>query len=135
MITESFVIEKELGGMMIWALGYDQTSNGQELIRSIRRNYLSVETSNVIPDQFLIKSYPNPFNSTLEIQIDLSKNDFITIEIFDVTGREVDTIISRYLTKGIYTFGWQANQHKSGLYFVRLRGNTSLATQKVLLIK
>mgnify|MGYP001038433129 CR=1 FL=1 len=136
-LKSEYVIEKELGGMMIWALGYDQINNGQELIRSIKRNYLSVESEpiNSVPLQFSIKSYPNPFNSSLKIQIDVSIDQFVSIDIFDVAGREVDGIINQYITKGSYTFAWQAKEHRSGLYFVRLMSKSATISQKVLLIK
>jgi hypothetical protein len=126
-----------LGGMMIWALGYDQTANGQELIRSIKKNYLSVESESInsVPSQFSIKSYPNPFNSSLKIQINVPKDELVSIDIFDVTGREVDGIMNQYLTKGSHTFTWQAKERRSGLYFVRSMSDRAMISQKVILIK
>ena len=136
-LKAEYVIEKELGGMMIWALGYDQTSNGQELIRSIRRNYLSVESEDVhsVPNQFSIKSYPNPFNASLNIQINVPKDELISIDIFDIRGREVDGVVNQFLTKGDYTFTWQASDHRSGLYFIRSMSQSAIISQKVLLLK
>ena len=136
-LKAEYVIEKELGGMMIWALGYDQTSNGQELIRSIRRNYLSVESEDFhsVPNQFSIKSYPNPFNASLNIQINVPKDELISIDIFDIRGREVDGVVNQFLTKGDYTFTWQASDHRSGLYFIRSMSQSAIISQKVLLLK
>ena len=136
-LKAEYVIEKELGGMMIWALGYDQTSNGQELIRSIRRNYLSVESEDIhsVPNQFSIKSYPNPFNASLNIQINVPKDELISIDIFDIRGREVDGVVNQFLTKGDYTFTWQASDHRSGLYFIRSMSQSAIISQKVLLLK
>lgn len=136
-LKSEYAIERELGGMMIWALGYDRTSNGQELIKSIRKNYLSIEPAfiNSVPDKFSIKSYPNPFNSSLKIQIDVPKDALVFVNIFDITGREVDGIVDQYLNRGRYTFTWQAKEHRSGLYFVRSMSNNSMISQKVLLIK
>ena len=136
-LKSEYVIEKELGGMMIWALGYDQTSKGQELIRSIRKNYLSVDSENVhsVPNDYSLKSYPNPFNSSLNIQINVPKDELISIDIFDIRGREVDGIVNQFLIKGDYTFTWQAKEHRSGLYFIRSISQSAVVSQKVLLLK
>ena len=76
-----------------------------------------------------------PFNSSLKIQINVPKDELVSIDIFDVTGREVDGIMNQYLTKGSHTFTWQAKEHRSGLYFVRSMSDRAMISQKVILIK
>ena len=59
-----YAIEEDLGGVMIWALSYDKTENGQELIHAISENYLNtiLDKSIYVPTKILSSVYPNPFN-------------------------------------------------------------------------
>jgi chitinase len=59
-----YAIELELGGVMIWALGYDETTNGQALIQSIDEYFLGIghDEPTIVPNKLSLKAYPNPFN-------------------------------------------------------------------------
>ena len=60
----SYAISNNLGGLMIWALGYDYVGGDQKLIQSMKYNYLGV-SNGINPDKYSINivNYPNPFNS------------------------------------------------------------------------
>ena len=45
---------------------------------------------------YSLKSYPNPFNASLNIQINVPKDELISIDIFDIRGREVDGIVNQF---------------------------------------
>lgn len=62
-------------------------------------------------------------------------DELISIDIFDIRGREVDGVVNQFLTKGDYTFTWQASDHRSGLYFIRSMSQSAIISQKVLLLK
>lgn len=132
-----YAMERELGGVMIWALGYDVTSGGQELIQSIGENYLhtEMEPKDLSPSTFLLKAYPNPFNQSCKIVVSLSDKNFITINIYDITGKQVDQIANQALGAGEHTFFWNAFNQTSGIYFVKLYNSYATETQKIMLIK
>ena len=132
-----YTMERGLGGVMIWALGYDVTTNGQELIQSIGENYLRIEMDqeDLVPSQLSLKSYPNPFNQSCKIVVDLVDNELITINIYDILGNRVDQITNETLYAGQYTFYWNAHGRTSGVYFIKLQNSHSIQTQKIMFIK
>ena len=83
----------------------------------------------------LFQNYPNPFNPTTTITFSLPQQSFVSLKVFDVTGRELSTIISDQLEAGIYTRQWNAANLSSGVYFYRLNAGSFTATKKFLLLK
>ena len=132
-----YAIEKELGGVMIWALGYDMTSNGQELIQSIEQNYIENQhvQEYIIPDHFYLKAYPNPFNQSCMLEIEISKNIFIKVSIHDLLGDQVHIIINKVLSKGRHNFSWNAQDQLSGVYFIRTEIGDRVEKRKIMLLK
>ena len=135
-----FAIDQELGGVMIWALGYDVTENGQELIQSIEQNYLSSEvTRQIIADQLLLKAFPNPFNSKCAFQIKLSRDQLVELNIFSVTGQQIFNIPNRPMSSGTHTITWNGRdflgRSTSGLFFVELIGETTKSITKIIYLK
>ena len=135
-----FAIDQGLGGVMIWALGYDVTGNGQELIQSIEQNYLSSEvTGGLIADQLLLKAFPNPFNSKCTFQIKLSRDQLLQLNIFSVTGQQIFNILNRPMTSGAHTITWDGHdflgRSTSGLFFVELKGETTTSITKIIYLK
>ncbi len=89
-----------------------------------------------IPVTFaLYQNYPNPFNPSSKITFDLPKADFVTLKIFDITGREVETILSEFKQTGRYTVDFNAGNLSSGVYFYRMTSGNISATKKMLIIK
>ena len=132
-----YAMERELGGVMIWALGYDATTNGQELIQSIGENYLhtEMEPKDFNPSIYSLKAYPNPFNQSCKITVSLSNKDFTTITIYDILGNKIDQIRNEVLDSGEHTFYWNAFHQTSGIYFIKVQNRYSIQTQKIMLIK
>tara|TARA_Y100001935_G_C17260068_1_gene485859 strand:- start:393 stop:878 length:486 start_codon:yes stop_codon:yes gene_type:complete len=73
-----YVIEEGLGGVIIWALSYDKTEYGQELIHAISENYLkSFQDKVAMPRLISLSTYPNPFNLLCFIKFQLEKSQFV----------------------------------------------------------
>ena len=84
--------------------------------------------------------YPNPFNPLTTISYDLSQSSNIEISIYNVKGQVVKNLFSGFLDKGNHNIVWNGtdksnNKASSGIYFVQLKANENLLTQKVLLLK
>jgi photosystem II stability/assembly factor-like uncharacterized protein len=92
--------------------------------------------SSDIPDKYLLsQNYPNPFNPTTNIKFDLSKNSFVKLKIFDILGKEVETLVDKKLDAGSYSVDWNASQYPSGIYFYRLQTDDYNETIRMALIK
>lgn len=83
----------------------------------------------------LFQNYPNPFNPTTEIRYELAERGFVTLDVVDVMGRVVATLIRRIEPPGFKTTTFDANGLGGGLYFVRLNVDGSVATQKIVLLR
>lgn len=88
------------------------------------------------PNSFkLSQNYPNPFNPTTKISFRIPKNGFVTLKVYDITGKEVAVLVNESLSPGTYETTFDASQFTSGVYFYRLSTKDFSETKKMLLIK
>lgn len=83
----------------------------------------------------LYQNYPNPFNPNTIISFDVPKTDFITIKVYDVLGRELQTLVSEKLKPGTYEVQWNGTNYPSGVYFYKLETENFSETRKLILLK
>ena len=83
----------------------------------------------------LYANYPNPFNPTTTIPFNLAKNSHVTIEIYDMTGRCVSTIINEQMAAGYHEVKFDAQDLSSGLYLYRLQAGTYNQVKKMMVLK
>lgn len=89
-----------------------------------------------IPDAFALgQNYPNPFNSSTTIPYSLSQDARVRLELYDVTGRLVATLINQTQPAGQYNLRVDFNDKATGMYLVRLRADGYIATRKLMHIK
>jgi hypothetical protein len=99
---------------------------------------LSSENTQQYPREFSInRIFPNPFNPVTKISFDIpfGLNEKTSIQIFDLTGRWIETLIHKKLESGSYQINWQPAQVPSGLYFLEMRSGSKRAIQKITLLK
>jgi len=101
---------------------------------------IDYETSSInhnnIPDEFLILNvYPNPFNPTTTIRFSVEARHASLLQVFDITGRLVETIENDKLLPGEHAFTWDASGLSSGIYFVQLKTPSGSITQKITYLK
>jgi hypothetical protein len=89
-----------------------------------------------IPSGFaLAQNYPNPFNPTTNITFALPKEGFVSLKVYDITGREVLTGVNEVLKPGYYNTHIDASGLSSGMYFYTLTANGFTATKKMTLVR
>jgi len=92
--------------------------------------------SELIPETVQIESvYPNPFNSSTNIRYGLPEEANISIEIFDISGRQVAELVSGVQPAGYHTVTWNANGFSVGLYLEKYTNSSNVLVSKVLLTK
>ena len=79
--------------------------------------------------------YPNPFNPTINIKYSLLENAFVELIIYDIQGRQIQSLIDDFRTVGAYSINWDASLYPSGLYFVKMTAGKYVSTEKLMLIK
>lgn len=89
-----------------------------------------------MPSAFsLAQNYPNPFNPDTEIKYSLSKSGYTKLDVYDVLGRFVKSLVNSYQNAGSYHIQFIAKELPSGIYFYRLLSDTYSETKKMLLVK
>lgn len=92
--------------------------------------------SNNIPDKFyLYQNYPNPFNPTTSIKFDVAKTGFVLLKVYDIAGREVQTLVNENMNAGTYAFDFNATAFASGIYFYKVETPDFTSIKKMVLIK
>jgi hypothetical protein len=94
------------------------------------------EQEPAIPAKFMMfQNHPNPFNAATTIRYELPKFAEVTVDIYDILGRKVATLVSGPQQAGPHRVVWDATEYPSGIYFYRLKANDFVETKKMLLLK
>jgi hypothetical protein len=97
---------------------------------------LNVNEITELPKEFeLLQNYPNPLNPTTIISYQLPVNSFVTLNVYDVIGREVRTLVNGPKASGSYTIQFDGSDLPSGVYFYRLRAGDFTSVKKLILLK
>tara|TARA_B100001079_G_scaffold220358_1_gene196132 strand:- start:130 stop:840 length:711 start_codon:yes stop_codon:yes gene_type:complete len=89
-----------------------------------------------LPSAFTLKqNYPNPFNPITQIQYEIKSAGQVNMELFDIRGAKVRTLINDNKPEGSYEFAFDGSQLSSGVYFYRMTANGFTKTRKFVLMK
>jgi len=93
------------------------------------------DSKKTVTDYRLYQNYPNPFNFVTTIKYYLPKTSKVTIDIFNIQGKYIETLVDKIQSSGAKYAIWDASDYSSGVYFCRLRANTYEETVKMTFIK
>jgi hypothetical protein len=82
-----------------------------------------------------MQNYPNPFNPSTTINFKIKDARFVNLKIYDISGKEVATLINENMKAGEYKIDFKANNIPSGTYFYTLKAGDFSETKKMTLIK
>lgn len=105
------------------------------------RGYFDIDidttaVTDVVPAKYeLAQNYPNPFNPVTTIRFELEKSGMTTVDVFDITGRHVRTLLNGNVETGAYDLRFDASALSSGIYFYRLTSGDFTAIKKMSLVK
>jgi hypothetical protein len=92
--------------------------------------------STEIPQNFLLKqNFPNPFNPITKISFQLPVNGITNLELYNLLGEEIESLVNQNLQAGEYEVSWDASKYPSGVYFYKLISGNYTDTKKMVLIK
>lgn len=83
----------------------------------------------------LKQNFPNPFNPMTAISYRLSANSFVILKVYDLTGREIATLVNERKTAGEYQVQWYADKYPSGIYYYRIQAGQFKEVKKMILLK
>jgi hypothetical protein len=121
-----------------WVL-YNKDSAGVSQIYGRKKQIMINSVSkigNSVPDKFsLSQNYPNPFNPSTNIKFQIANNKYVLLKVFDVIGREVQTLVNEKLKPGEYEVTFDGSALPSGVYFYKLTAGEFTQTKKLILLK
>jgi hypothetical protein len=89
-----------------------------------------------VPQAFaLLPNYPNPFNAATTIKYELPSASDVKLDIFDIAGRKLQTLISEFQRPGAHSIIWNAGEASSGIYFYKIQAGDYSDTRKMILAK
>lgn len=150
---------QELLGCPIYDTGDDRMSAGMYGVFSFQQGYAGIpgyydnivvnslltsvddNSETGLPDGFsLEQNYPNPFNPDTQISYQLTTSGYISLNIYDLLGREIKTLVSKEQASGNYTVSWDGKDESgnivpSGIYLYTLKAGSFTESKKMILMK
>lgn len=96
---------------------------------------IEVISSNIPNSYSLFQNYPNPFNPQSKIKFSLPEKSNTKIIVYDLMGKEMETILNKLLEPGTYETYWDAANYSSGMYFYKIIAGNFIETKKMMLLK
>ena len=143
-----------MGGTDIWTWGIGRTSGGWDGGGSLDLwgyrlgdslwgdidHLVSVREVKILPETRAISAYPNPFNPSTSIEYDLPEFSEVSLIIYDISGREVNQLVSISQSPGSYKVRWNGMDHSGrevagGMYFARLRAGDNSSVAKMVYLR
>jgi hypothetical protein len=83
----------------------------------------------------LSSAYPNPFNPSTTINLQVEDEGLVKVSVFNLAGKEVAQLSNEFVEAGDYSMTWVADSYPSGVYLIRANMNEATSVQKVILLK
>jgi len=102
---------------------------------------VSTEEENLMPKQYSLSNYPNPFNPTTSIKFDIPIDNFVNIIVYNVLGMEVATLVNEFRKAGSYIVSFNGSNLSSGVYYYKIKAGSQSGAgefeqvRKMMLIK
>jgi len=129
------------GKKMYFTADYDSQTTIYESIMLIDENGNPVSVneskySNSPVDKIeLFPAYPNPFNPITKIKYSIPQPSFVVLQVYDILGRQVATLVNEEKSSGSYTIEFNAGELSTGIYFYQLSAGDFISTKKLVLLK
>ncbi len=117
-------------------MGADSLSEIRATALRAREKWRGITATYAQPERFWLgNNYPNPFNASTTISFSLLDPGHVTIEVFNILGRRVTTVLNRAMPSGRFTTSWDSEDCASGVYFCRMTVGESSQSIKMLLLR
>jgi len=87
---------------------------------------ISTPVAGITQAHSLSQNFPNPFNSTTKISYSIAKPDFVNLKIYDLYGKEIQTLVGEFQDTGNYTIDFDAGHLPTGIYLYKLQAGDQL---------
>ena len=140
-LTESPYIDNEVQIGQTYTYMIKTVKDGVEyLSEHVTVSFVNDTDDVVVYNTELYRNYPNPFNPETTIQYSVKETDHISIEIYNIKGQKVKTLVNSVHEQGKYSLVWNgtdshSKNSSSGIYFCVMKGNEYRSVRKMVLLK
>lgn len=96
---------------------------------------IKYSNSEIIPKDYFVTNYPNPFNATTQIVFYLPSDQNVSLKVFNTIGEEVIDLENNFYSAGTHTIHLNANELSSGVYLLRMKAGEFYISHKIILLK
>jgi len=123
-----------------WPVFYDFDGDGRDDIALsnkvfLSRNNVGVKSEDILPLSFDVNVNPNPFNAYTTIKLDLPVNGILKVKVFDLLGREVQTLYSGKSIAGIKELSFNSGDVPSGSYWLKVESPSGTISKRIVVLK
>ncbi len=140
--NDAFIMGAQLdNGGMVWVDFVTGEMDNGDIEVSIATlelpdTYVGIDDEIDIPLAYsLSQNYPNPFNASTTINYSILNDGFVTVDVYDIIGRKIETLVSGHQNAGQHSVVWNANNVSSGVYFYRITSDNYSETRRCNLLK
>ncbi|MFA6457482.1 MAG: LamG-like jellyroll fold domain-containing protein, partial [Bacteroidota bacterium] len=110
-------------------------SMGEIIAYATRVTSVQQRNAAMIPVVMSLDAYPNPFNPTTVIRMNLPVSGHVTVKVVDLLGREISVLADEYLQQGVFERRWNSVGHGSGIYFCTMTAAGRTVVKKIVLLR
>ena len=89
-----------------------------------------------LPDDYSVgQNFPNPFNPITKISFAIPEQEFVSVKVFDILGRQIEVLINENKAPGYYAINFNGDKLPSGTYIYEIRAGSFVETKKMILLK
>ena len=130
----------EIGSDTRWGIFAQQVSRNGNLGEVLKPTGVSRLSAKGFKNYSLYPVYPNPFNENVKVEFDIPQSTMVHLIIFDISGKEVITLVKQNLFPGNHQLNWNGRNTDgqkvgSGIYIIFMKAGGVVKTQKAILIK
>jgi len=107
-----------------------------DILITRKQDYIGISHQGNQPAQFnLWQNYPNPFNPSTRIKFSLPKADYVKIEVYNLIGQKIITLLNQYMTAGLHNVEFNGQDLLSGVYWYKIETKDFQDVKKMILLK
>jgi hypothetical protein len=88
-----------------------------------------------IPNELLLKTYPNPFDQLLNIEYTIAEQSHVRLTVYDINGRVIKTLVDKEQTSDHYSIQWDSSVQSAGMYIIILQTRDKQIIRRVVLTR
>ena len=135
-VTDSTIVGEFSATLYKPLFSFLELNDGLFVFNKTSLPMLELERKPEIPERLILyPAYPNPFNPVTTIKFSVISSEIGSLQIFDITGRVVESLFTRRLIPGEYEIEWHAGNYPNGVYFAMLKTGNYIRKTKLVLLK